>query len=84
MDLNNFEFLLDDTPFAASEFLEGYVNLPRENLEPAVFKVGSCVDQVRSKKRGRPKVVSKSGNLVRERRDAAHARERKRHVQMNR
>ena len=82
MELNKFEFLLDETPFEATEFLEGFVNLPMENQDQEVTKVGSCVDQVRSRKRGRPKAVSKSENLVRERRNAANARERKRMNQM--
>ena len=54
MELNKFEFLLDEATFEATEFLEGYEKLPRQNLDQEVTKVGSCVDQVRSKKRGRP------------------------------
>ena len=84
MEINNIEFLLDDTPLDAMEFLESYVKVPGENLE--ITKVDSEVDPVRSssKKRGRPKVVSMSGHLLRERRDAANARERKRMNQMTR
>ena len=84
MELNNIEFLLDDTPLDAMEFLESYVKVPGENLE--VTKVDSGVDPVRSssRKRGRPKVVTMSGHLLRERRDAANARERKRMNQMTR
>ena len=83
MEINNIEFLLDDTPLEATEFLESYVKLPAgENLE--ITKVDSVVDQVGLKKRGRPKVVSMSNNLLRERRDAANARERKRMNQMTR
>ena len=83
MEINNIEFLLDDTPLEATEFLESYVKLPAgENLE--ITKVDSVVDQVSLKKRGRPRVVSMSDNLLRERRDAANARERKRMNQMTR
>ena len=109
MEINNIEFLLEDTPpleateflescaqpirgqhfsygpitdLEATEFLKSYVKLPGENLE--ITKADSVVDQVGLKKRGRPKVVSMSNNLLRERRDAANARERKRMNQMTR
>ena len=84
MEINNIEFLIDDTPLDAMEFLESSVKVPGENLE--ITKVDSGVDPVRSssRKRGRPKVVSMSGHLLRERRDAANARERKRMNQMTR
>ena len=83
---NNIEFSLDNTSLETTEFLEGYVKLPRENLEDGITKDDASVSRDRSslKKRGRPKVVSITDNLLRERRDAANARERKRMNQMTR
>ena len=83
---NNNEFSLDDTSLEVTDLLESHEKLPRENLEAEIPRYDSCVDGVRSssKKRGRPKVVSMTENLSRERRDAANARERKRMNQMTR
>ena len=83
MEINNIEFLLDDTPLKATDFLEleSYVKLPRDNLEQEVTKVDLVVDRVSPspKKKGRPKVVS-----IRRQRDAANARERNRMHQLAR
>lgn len=77
---------MDDTSLEVTDLLESHEKLPRENLEAEITRNDSCVDGVRSsaKKRGRPKVVSMTENLSRERRDAANARERKRMNQMTR
>ena len=83
---SNIEFSLDNTSLETTEFLDSYVKLPRENLEDGITNDDTCAGRVRSslKKRGRPKVVSMTDNLLRERRDAANARERKRMNQMTR
>ena len=83
---SNIEFSLDNTSLETTEFLDSYVKLPRENLEDGITNDDACAGRVRSslKKRGRPKVVSMTDNLLRERRDAANARERKRMNQMTR
>ena len=83
---SNIEFSLDNTSLETTDFLDSYVKLPRENLEDGITNDDTCAGRVRSslKKRGRPKVVSMTDNLLRERRDAANARERKRMNQMTR
>ena len=60
MEINNIEFLLDDTPLEATEFLESYVKLPAgENLE--ITKVDSVVDQVSLKKSKQRKLITQNG-----------------------
>ena len=83
---NNIEFSLDDTSLEVTDLLKSFEKLPTENLEDEITRDISCVGRVRpgSKKRGRPRVVSTTDNLSRERRDAANARERKRMNQMTR
>ena len=80
---NNIEFSLDDTSLEVTDLLKSYEKLPTEN---EITRDISFVGRVRpgSKKRGRPRVVSMTDNLSRERRDAANARERKRMNQMTR
>ena len=81
MDLNNIEFLLDDTLLDASESLEleSYIKLPMEKHD--ITKVNSGVDRVSSiqKKKEQPTVLS-----MRKQRDAANVRERNRMHQLTR
>ena len=84
MEINNIEFLLDDTLLEATESLEfeSYIiSSRRDNLAEEVSKVDSGVDRVSSipKKKRRPKVV-----YMRKQRDAANARERNRMHQLTR
>ena len=71
MDLNNIDFLLDDTLLDASESLEleSYIKLPMEKHD--ITKVDSGVDRVSSiqKKKEQPTVLS-----MRKQRDAANVR----------
>ena len=78
---NNNGFSLDETTLDKIEIdlTENFGNLPIEHLmKPVEGKTND--GQIRSipKKRGRPKGVLPSGDLLRKRRNAANARERKR------
>ena len=83
---------MDETTLKEIEIdpTESFGKLPIEHLVEPVegrTKDDSCFDgQIRSspKKRGQPKGVFTRGNLLRERRNAANARERKRMNQLNR
>ena len=88
---NNYEFSLDGTALEEIEIdlTESFEKLPIDHLvEPVEGKTkdDSCFGQIRSgpKKRGRPKGVFPTGDLLRERRNAANARERKRMNQLTR
>ena len=44
MEINNIEFLLDDTPLEATEFLESCVKLPvRKQLMNSAFRKRTCL-----------------------------------------